>query len=184
MFNINPKNKTILYSIISLSIPTILEEVMSTLLQYVDTAMVGNLGEDATASVSVTTTISWLMGSIIGAISVAVVALIARSVGQKDEERIRVLSKQVVLLVIFSGVATGAAAIALSPFIPKWMGAEESIQAQASRYFFIINIPMVFRAGSRLFGAAIRATKDTKTPMLINLCTNVLNIVLNYILNP
>ncbi len=39
--------KTALRSLISLSIPTILEEVLSTLLQYVDTAMVGHLGEKA-----------------------------------------------------------------------------------------------------------------------------------------
>ena len=36
-------------SLITLSIPTVLEEVLSTLLQYVDTAMVGHLGEKATA---------------------------------------------------------------------------------------------------------------------------------------
>ncbi len=52
--------KTALRSLIGLSIPTILEEVLSTLLQYVDTAMVGHLGEKATAAVSTTTTIGWL----------------------------------------------------------------------------------------------------------------------------
>ena len=57
----NSQNKRILYGLISLSIPTILEEVMSTLLQYVDTAMVGHLGQQATAAVSTTTTVSWLV---------------------------------------------------------------------------------------------------------------------------
>ena len=41
--------------LITLAIPTILEQILSTLLQYVDTAMVGHLGEQATASVSITT---------------------------------------------------------------------------------------------------------------------------------
>ena len=48
----------VLKTLIYLSIPTILEQLLSTLLQYVDTAMVGHLGEQATASVSITTTIS------------------------------------------------------------------------------------------------------------------------------
>ena len=48
--------REILKTLVMLSIPTILEEILSTLLQYVDTAMVGHLGEKATASVSVTTT--------------------------------------------------------------------------------------------------------------------------------
>ena len=51
-------NKSILASLVFLAVPTVIEEIMSTLLQYVDTAMVGNLGEKATASVSVTTTIN------------------------------------------------------------------------------------------------------------------------------
>ena len=53
--------REILKTLVTLSIPTILEEILSTLLQYVDTAMVGHLGEKATASVSVTTTVTWLV---------------------------------------------------------------------------------------------------------------------------
>ena len=51
----------ILRTLLFLSIPTIVEEVLATLLQYVDTAMVGQLGEQATASVSITTnvTVAW-----------------------------------------------------------------------------------------------------------------------------
>lgn len=49
----------ILRTLLFLSIPTIVEEVLATLLQYVDTAMVGQLGEQATASVSITTNVAW-----------------------------------------------------------------------------------------------------------------------------
>ena len=51
----------ILRTLLFLSIPTIVEEVLATLLQYVDTAMAGQLGEQATASVSIATdvTVAW-----------------------------------------------------------------------------------------------------------------------------
>ena len=52
-----PEYRAILRSMIMLAIPTMIEHIMSTLMQYVDTAMVGRLGEKATASVSTTTTI-------------------------------------------------------------------------------------------------------------------------------
>lgn len=174
-------NLRLMKNLIYLSIPTIIEEIMSTLLQYVDTAMVGRLGETATASVSVTTTISWLVHSIPSALGVGILALISQAVGSKDKNLIKRLSKQVLIFVILSGIIIGGISIALSPFIPKWMGADESIQKQASLYFFIISIPMIFRTASMLFGSAIRATEDTKTPMLINLGANILNIVLNYL---
>ena len=168
-------------TLIRLAIPGVLEEVLSSLLQYVDTAMVGRLGENATAAVSVTTTITWLIHCVPGAISVAAISLIAQAVGSKNPDMIKRISKQLTMLVIYSGVLIGAIAVALSPFIPAWMGADASIRKQASVYFAIICTPMIFRCSSRIFGAAIRATKDTKTPMLINMSANVLNVVLNYV---
>ena len=62
------------------------------------------------------------------------------------------------------------------------MGAEKAIQAQASAYFFIISIPMVFRTYTTILGASIRATQNTRTPMMISMTANGLNVVLNYIL--
>ena len=51
-------------AIITLALPMIAEEIMSTLLQYVDTAMVGRLGATATSSVNLTATVNWLIGSL------------------------------------------------------------------------------------------------------------------------
>ncbi len=55
-------------TLVTLAIPVILEQILTTLLQYVDTAMVGRLGAEATASVSLTTTVNWLIGNIFAAI--------------------------------------------------------------------------------------------------------------------
>lgn len=77
--------REILKTLVTLSIPTILEEILSTLLQYVDTAMVGHLGEKATASVSVTTTVTWLVNSIPAALGVAVLSMTAKHWGAATE---------------------------------------------------------------------------------------------------
>lgn len=172
----------ILKLLITLSIPTIIEEVLATLLQYVDTAMVGRLGEQATASVSVSTTITWLVNGIPQAIGVGVLALIAKAVGSGDEKSIKRISNQTPLMVLGCGLSLGAVCMLLSPFIPKWMGAEEAIHKAAADYFFIISLPMVFRVASIVFGAAIRATQDTKTPMFISMGANMMNALLNLIL--
>ncbi|MBD5141638.1 MAG: MATE family efflux transporter, partial [Ruminococcus sp.] len=78
-------NNSILKTLIKLSLPTVAEQLLSTLLQYVDTAMVGRLGEDAAAAVSVTTTVSWLINSVPSALSVAVLAMISKAVGSGDD---------------------------------------------------------------------------------------------------
>ncbi len=176
------QNKRILYGLITLSIPTILEEVMSTLLQYVDTAMVGHLGQQATASVSTTTTVNWLVHSIPYSIAIAVMALAAKAYGARDHALVRKIVSQSFLLTLVVGIVLTVVCMALSPFIPIWMNAEQAVQGPASLYFFIISIPMIFRTADAVFGAVIRATKDTKTPMLVNLVANIINIALNALL--
>ncbi|MDE5741189.1 MAG: MATE family efflux transporter [Oscillospiraceae bacterium] len=175
-------SKSILKTLIMLSLPTVAEQLLSTLLQYVDTAMVGRLGEDAAAAVSVTTTVSWLINSVPSALSVAVLAMISKAVGSGDEEKIKSVSAHTAMTVPIVGLILCVIAAVLSPFIPVWMGAEKSIQGQASLYFLIITLPMVFRCSGVIFGAALRATSDMRTPMLVNFGANILNAVLNYFL--
>lgn len=175
-------NREIFRMMITLSIPTILEEVLRTLLQYVDTAMVGRLGEQATAAVSVTTTITWLVNSISFAASVAVLAMISKAVGSGDEKLIKKISQQALLLTAVFGVVTGGVSVLLAPYIPIWMGAEEAVRRPASIYFTIVSLPMLFRSATIILGAAIRGTKDTRTPMFISFGSNLLNMVLNYLL--
>lgn len=171
----------LLKTMLVLAIPTIFEQILSTLLQYVDTAMVGRLGEQATAAVSATTTVTWLVSSLASAIGVATLAMISKSVGEQDKKSVQSIAKQSLLLVVVVGIVLGTVSMLLSPFIPKWMGADSQIQKEASRYFFIISIPMLFREANTIFGAALRATKDTVTPMAVNFLSNILNIILNYV---
>ena len=172
----------ILRTLLFLSIPTIVEEVLATLLQYVDTAMVGQLGEQATASVSITTNVTWLVNSVSGAVGTAILVLISKASGAGDDKQVKKLSQQALFLALTSGVLLEILSLILCPYIPVWMGAEPAIRDQASRYFFIISVTLVFRYVSTILGAALRAVQDTKTPMLISLAANGLNIVLNYFL--
>lgn len=174
--------RDLLKQLVVLSIPTMIEEILSTLMQYVDTAMVGHLGEKATAAVSVTTTIGWLVGSTAFAMGAAILALVSQAYGAEDRKKGEKLAGQALLLTVIMGIALGAVSCALSPFIPGWMGAEPAIRSQASLYFTIISIPMVFRVSSAILGSAVRATQNTKTPMLISMFSNLLNVVLNYLL--
>lgn len=176
-----PAYMPLLRTLLWLSVPTIIEEVLATLLQYVDTAMVGRLGEQATASVSITTNVTWLVNSIPGAIGTAMLVLISKAQGAGDKEQIKKLAQQAFLLSLVFGLTLGILSILLCGRIPVWMGAEPAIQGTASLYFFIISVSMVFRAASTIMGAALRAVQNTRTPMLINVAANGSNIVLNYL---
>lgn len=176
------KQNTLFRKLIALSIPTVLEQLLSTLMQYVDTAMVGRLGEQATAAVSTTTTIGWLIGSMFAAIGTAVLTLVSQGYGKGDRTFVQKFAQQALFVTFTLGIVIGVLAMVLAPLIPGWMGADPKIREAASEYFRIISIPMVLRGSSIVCGSALRALQDTKTPMLVSFLTNVLNLVLDYVL--
>ena len=55
--------------IVGLSIPSILAQVTSVLMFFIDAAMVGHLGAEASASIGLVESTTWLMGSITNAAS-------------------------------------------------------------------------------------------------------------------
>lgn len=176
------RNYGMLPVIIALAWPTMLEQLMQTAVQYIDTAMVGTLGTQATAAVGATSTVNWLIGSTISAIGVGFLAYISQSVGAGEEQRARRASGQAVLAVLIVGLFFTAVTISLSGRIPVWMQVDEGIQAMASRYFLILYLPMLFRTASIIFGTVLRAVGDTRTPMQVGVAVNVINIILNYFL--
>lgn len=167
--------------IFALAWPTMLEQLMQTAVQYVDMFMVGVLGTDATAAVGSTNTVNWLIGSTVSALAVGFLAIIARAIGAKDTDLVKKASSQTVLAVIVSGIIFTAIPLIISPYVPIWMQVESSIRDDASKYFFILYTPMLFRAATIIFGTALRAAGDTKTPMRLGIVVNITNVILNFL---
>ena len=168
-------------TILSLAWPTMLEQLMQTAVQYIDTAMVGSLGTQATAAVGATTTINWLIGSSLMALSIGFLAFVSQSIGSGDREKAVRASSQAVLTTLVLGILFTALTLTLSGMIPVWMQVEPHIRKLAGTYFFILYTPMLFRAASIIFGTLLRAVGDTRTPMRVGIWMNVINIVLNFL---
>lgn len=174
-------NRT-LWTVLALAWPTMLEQWLQVAAQYVDSAMVGRLGAAATAAVGATSTINWMVGSTTSALAIGFLAYIAREYGAQRYDNAARAAAQSVLACLAAGCTFMALALSLSGYIPRWMNARPEIQQTASRYFFIIYLPMLFRSATVIFGTVLRASGDTRTPMRCNLLMNAINVVLNYLL--
>ncbi|MDO4419401.1 MAG: MATE family efflux transporter [Ruminococcus sp.] len=174
-------NRSLLLSIITLAWPTMLQELLQTAVQYIDTAMVGALGTSATAAVGATTTINWLVNSTVSAVGIGLLAFVSQAYGAGNKELARKASSQAVLLTLISGAVFTALCLGLSPVVPRWMQVEPEIRRLTATYFFVLYSPMLFRAAIIIFGTVLRSVGDTKTPMLIGLLVNVINVILNFI---
>lgn len=169
-------------AIMSLAWPTMLEQLMQTAVQYIDTAMVGSLGTQATAAVGATTTINWLISSSTIALSIGFLAFVSQACGSGDKNKAVQASSQAVLTTLVVGTLFTVLTLSLSGRIPIWMQVDPQIRQLAGTYFFILYTPMLFRTASIIFGTILRAVGDTRTPMQVGIWMNVINVVLNFLL--
>ena len=166
-------------TILTLAGPTMLEQLMQTAVQYIDTAMVGSLGTSATAAVGSTTTVNWLFGSTVSAVAVGFLAFVTQSRGAGRPKDANRAASQATLAVLLLGALFTLLPLSLSGLVPVWMQVDEPIRDITSRYFFIIYTPMLFRVATIIYGTLLRSVGDTKTPMKIGIIVNVLNVLLN-----
>ena len=174
--------RTALKTIVVLAWPTVLEQILQTAVQYVDSAMVGRIGAQATAAVGCTTTINWLINSSIAALSIGFLAYISKALGAQKPNNAKRAAAQAVFVTLITGIFFTVAALALARFVPVWMRASMEIQKDAGDYFFILYTPMLLRTAVIIFGTCLRAAGDTKSPLRVNIVVNIVNIVLNFLL--
>lgn len=173
-------DRSMLITILTLAWPTMLEQLMQTAVQYVDTAMVGSLGTQATAAVGSTGTVNWLIGSTISAVGVGFLSYIAKAFGADDQAAAKRAVAQAVLFTGVLGIFFTVLTVSLSGMIPVWMRVDTGIREMASTYFLILYLPMLPRTASIIFGTVLRSAGDTKSPMKIGLLVNCVNVVLNF----
>ena len=172
-------------TILMLVWPVVLEQMLVTLVQSIDTAMVGALGASATASVSISMAPMFMINGVIMAFGTGFTVLIARNVGAQDFEKARSLIRQALTTVIMMGVPISIVNFAIARLVPQWMGAKPDVLELATGYNRIMAIAVVFRSLTMTLTAIYRGFGDTKTPMFVNIAVNLINVCGNYLLiNP
>lgn len=176
------ERKEMIKIICTLAWPSVVEQGLQTAVLYVASAMVGQLGANASASVGLTTTVNWLINSPPFALGIGVLASISFYIGSKEYDKAKKAAIQSMIITFILGLLLTVITLSISPFLPGWLGAAPEIRRDASIYFAIICLPMLFRTASIVFAAVLRATGDMKTPMIINLIMNIVNIILSFFL--
>lgn len=171
-----------LLTIVMLAWPIFVEQVLVSLVQAVDTAMVGSLGAIATASVAINQSPNMLINGIIMALGIGFTSLIARSVGAKDIDRAKRLIRQSILVIAAVGIPLSVLCFLLARKIPTWMGGAPEILDAATTYNRILAFSLMFRGMTMVLTAIFRGYGDSKTPMIINIMVNVVNVIGNFLM--
>ncbi len=173
---------SMLSTIFALAWPTMLEQLMQTAVQYIDTAMVGALGTRATAAVGATGTVSWLIGATVSSLGVGFLAVISQSIGANEPRTARRAAAQAVTVTLAAGILLTLVTVLLGDTIPAWMQVDPEIRGLTASYFRILYSSMLFRSASIILGMVLRAAGDTRTPMRVGITVNIVNVALNMLL--
>ena len=115
-----------------LSVPAIMAQFSSILMQYIDAAMVGSLGAEAAASIGLISTTTWLFSGSCTAAATGFSVQVAHAIGAGDMERARMILRQALVAVSFFGILLGVAGASISAGLPLWLGGDASICADSS----------------------------------------------------
>ena len=170
---------------LTLSIPSILQQIVVTAMEYIDAAMVGHIGAAATASIGIVSSSTWLLHGMLAGLCMAFSIQVAQYLGADRQQDARGVLRQSMLFNLAVGLAAAAFGVGISRFLPGWLGADMALRANASAYFAIWSASLPFIMAMGTYAAMLRSTGDALTPGLISVFACVLDIIFNFFLiNP
>jgi putative MATE family efflux protein len=153
--------------------------VLQTVVGFVDFVIVAALGTEAVAAVGVAHQFYFAIFAILASVSTGTVALVARFTGAGDHrEADRILRLSAVLAIVLGVLMMGM--IPLAPTLIGLFGVEQAVIDLGSSYLVILllfNVPFSFGV---IVSMGVRGAGDVRTPLVVGVVLNVVNIVLNY----
>ena len=170
---------------LALSIPSILEQLVVTAMGYIDAAMVGHIGAEATASIGIVSSSTWLLHGVLVGLYTALSIQIAQYLGADRQDDARSVLRQAMLFNVILGVGAALFGLGISPFLPGWLGADPSLRANATAYFAIWSAALPFTMAMGMYASILRAAGYALTASLISVLVCVLDAIFNFFLiNP
>lgn len=169
-------------AVLMLAWPVIIEQILSMLTHMVDSAMVGRLGAEVVAGVSLSFQPMMLVNGVFGGIAMGNTVLVARSVGAGDRDTASRAAFQALVLAAMLALVMVVPGWVYSPKLISIMGADAKALSSGIRYFRWLIPGAPFMLCSFIMGGSLRGAGDTRTPMVINAIANLLNVFLNWVL--
>lgn len=164
-----------------LSLPAILANASAIIMQFIDAAMVGQLGADDSASVGLMGATNWLFEGLLSAFAAGYAVQVAHLLGAKRNADARQVVRQaIVVCLIFSALLAGFGLVICKP-LPVWLGAEPHIRANATRYFGTFMLFVPFFMIDVVASSMLRSSGNMRIPSILNVLMCVLDIIFNFL---
>lgn len=162
--------------------PVILDQSFNTMVNYIDSAMVGSLGAVATAAVGSNSSTIWLVHGIMYAFGAAFAVLAARQIGAGNIKGVQHTVRQALLAILGFSVVVTTLMRSVAYKLPVWIGVDAQVVPDAGLYMSYIAAAYPFTILFAYMANLIRSSGDTRSPLISNIITNVANVIGNFFL--
>ncbi|MBD5359273.1 MAG: MATE family efflux transporter [Bacteroides sp.] len=167
---------------VSLSWPAMMAQLSSIMMQYIDASMVGRLGADDSAAVGLVSTSLWLFWGICSAVTMGFSVQVAHRVGAADYTSARKVLRQGITACLIFSVVIAAIGVAISGFLPHWLGGTEAVCPKASVYFLVFVAALPLLTMNYLAGGMLRCVGNMKVPGALNVMMCIFDVIFNFFL--
>lgn len=168
--------------IVKLSIPAIFAQISAILMEYIDAAMVGRLGEKSSAAIGLVATSTWLLYGLMHAVSAGFTVQVAFHIGANDEKSARRIVRTGLMYGFVLSLILMSISALVSHFLPMWLGGEKAIWHESSMYFLIFALAIPFYQINNIAGGMLQCSGNMKLPSILHIIMCILDVIFNFFL--
>jgi putative MATE family efflux protein len=175
-------SKDFIVRLIQLSVPIMLQNLLSSSVSFVDTLMIGLVGEPALAAVGLANQMFFLIVLFYFGVSSGAAIFVAQFWGANDRKKMHQVMGIALVISLLGALFAAMVSLLFPGSIMRIFTNDPIVIAYGMEYLRIVGVSYLFTAVVMIYSAALRSTGDSKTPLFISLFSMSLNVVLNYLL--
>lgn len=167
--------------IVGLSIPSMLAQISTVLMFFIDASMVGHLGAEASASIGLIESTTWLIGSLLSAAATGFSVQVAHFIGANDFVKARQVFRHALICGLAFSVFLSLIGVGIHSHLPYWLGGGADIASASSGYFLIYSLVLPFVYLYHTSEMMLKSAGNMHTPSVMAILVCICDVIFNYI---
>lgn len=167
--------------IVGLSIPSMLAQISTVMMFFIDASMVGHLGAEASASIGLIESTTWLVGSLLSAAATGFSVQVAQFIGANDFVKARQVFRHALICGLAFSVFLSLIGVGIHSHLPYWLGGGADIASASSGYFLIYSLVLPFVYLYHTSEMMLKSAGNMHTPSVMAVLVCICDVIFNYI---
>lgn len=167
--------------IVGLSIPSMLAQISTVMMFFIDASMVGHLGAEASASIGLIESTTWLVGSLLSAAATGFSVQVAHFIGANDFVKARQVFCHALICGLAFSVFLSLIGVGIHSHLPYWLGGGADIASASSGYFLIYSLVLPFVYLYHTSEMMLKSAGNMHTPSVMAVLVCICDVIFNYI---